>query len=87
MVLFDILSHYIVINSSHWLKKDVQWILDKIFREPIMVSMASKLYSFNSLGSFRILHVFVVIFIIIRLIVMSRLLLLIDKHHFFLIGV
>ena len=31
LVTFEILSQYPIIDSSHWLKEDVQWITDKIF--------------------------------------------------------
>ena len=31
LVTFEILSHYPNIDSSHWLKEDVQLITDKIF--------------------------------------------------------
>ena len=35
LVPFEILSHYLKIDSSHWLRKEVQWILDKAFREMV----------------------------------------------------
>ena len=31
LVTFEILSHYPNINSSYWLKEDVQWVTDKNF--------------------------------------------------------
>ena len=33
MVLFEILSHYPNVDSSQWLKKSVQWVIDKVVRE------------------------------------------------------
>ena len=35
LVLFEIVTHYPYIDSSHWLRKDVQWIIDKVFRGKI----------------------------------------------------
>ena len=37
MVPFEILSCYPNNDSSHWLREDGQWILDKVFRETLMV--------------------------------------------------
>ena len=70
-VPFEILSHYPYIDSSHWRREDVQWIIDKVFRETLMVSMSSIL-SCTFLLNFWFLHKFVDLFIIIRLVVMSR---------------
>ena len=33
LVTFELLSHYPNIDSSHWLRKDVIWITDEVFRE------------------------------------------------------
>ena len=32
----EILSHYPEIDNAHFLRKDIQWILDKVFREKLM---------------------------------------------------
>ena len=36
LVTFEILSHYPNIDSSHWLRNDVQWITDEVFREKFL---------------------------------------------------
>ena len=42
---FEILSHYPNLDSSRWFWEDVQWIIDEIFEEKIIVQMASTLSS------------------------------------------
>ena len=37
LVPFETLSHYLNIDSSHWLTKEVQWIIKKVFREKRIV--------------------------------------------------
>ena len=37
LVTFEILSHYPIIDISHWLEENVQWIADKNFSEKFMV--------------------------------------------------
>ena len=37
LVPLEILSHYPNIDKSHWLRKDVQLIIDKVFGEKIIV--------------------------------------------------
>ena len=37
LVPFEILSHYVRVGSPLWLNKDLQCILDKVFREKNMV--------------------------------------------------
>ena len=37
LVSLENLSHSPGIENSHWLREDVQYILDKIFREKLMV--------------------------------------------------
>ena len=37
LVPVEIVSHYPDIDSSHWLREDVQWIIDKGFRENFTV--------------------------------------------------
>ena len=69
LVTFELLSHYSMIDSSHWLEKNVQWITDEVFREKLMFKMAPTL-SCIFLLNFGFLPVFVVVFIIIRLTVM-----------------
>ena len=71
LVPFEILSQYPNIDCSHWLGKEFQWIIDKVFREKIMVQMASKFSSRISGKFFWFLSVIVVVFIITGLIVMS----------------
>ena len=34
---FEILSHYLGIDSSNWFRKDVEWIIDNDLRENLMV--------------------------------------------------
>ena len=34
---FEILSHYLIIDNSPWLREDVEWIIDEVFREKLMV--------------------------------------------------
>ena len=38
LVTFEILSHYPKTDSSYWLKEEVEWITDKLFREKLMFS-------------------------------------------------
>ena len=79
LVTFDLLSHYPkiihiiqILFQSHWLREDVQWIPDKVFRENLMVQLASTLSSRTIFfAEFWFLPVFVIVFTIIRLIVMS----------------
>ena len=35
--LIEFLSHYPDIDISHWLRENYQWIMDKVFREKLMV--------------------------------------------------
>ena len=58
LVTFELLSHYPnmihiiqILVSSHWLRKNIQWITDKVFREKLMVEMASK-FSSRTLPNF-----------------------------------
>ena len=44
LVTFETLPHYPKIDSSYWLKEDVQWIPDKFFREKLMVSNGFDLF-------------------------------------------
>ena len=37
LVTFELISPYPKIDSSNWLRKCVQWIIDKVFREKLMV--------------------------------------------------
>ena len=37
LVLSEILPRYPYIDSLHWLREDVQWVIDKVFREQFMV--------------------------------------------------
>ena len=67
---FELISQYANIDSSHWLKKYVQWTNDKVFRQKLMVQMSSTLSSCTSLLNFWFLPGFVVVLIDIRLIVM-----------------
>ena len=63
LVTFEILSYYPNIDSSLWLKEDILWITDKIFREKFLVKMVS--------AEFLVFACFFVVFIAMRLIVMS----------------
>ena len=36
LVPLEILSRYSDIDSSHWLREGVQWVIDKFFREKLM---------------------------------------------------
>ena len=36
LIPFEILFRFPTIDSSHWLRKDVQWIVDKVFREKMV---------------------------------------------------
>ena len=45
MVPIETLSHYPIIYSCHWLREDVQLIIDKFFEEKLIVLMASTLSS------------------------------------------
>ena len=42
---FEILLHYDLTDSSHWAREDVQRILDKVFREELLIKMSSTLSS------------------------------------------
>ena len=35
--ILEILSHYPDIDISHWFSEHFQWIMDKVFRERLMV--------------------------------------------------
>ena len=37
MVPLEIFSNYPDIDISYWLKEDVQWSMDKVFREKLVV--------------------------------------------------
>ena len=37
LVPLEILSHYPDIDISHWLGEDFQWIMDKAFKEKLLV--------------------------------------------------
>ena len=63
-VNFEILSHYLNIDSSQTLRDEVQWIIDNVFREKLMVQMAPTLCSRTFLLSFWILPVFVAVFLV-----------------------
>ena len=71
LVTFELISHYPNIDSSHWLRKYVQLITDKFFREMRMIQMALTLSSLTFLLNFWFLPVFVVVFIVVSFIVMS----------------
>ena len=43
LVLFVILSHYDITDSSHCLREYVQMTIDKVFREELMVKVFSKI--------------------------------------------
>ena len=45
MVLFEILTRYPYIDSSHWLREAIQWIIDNVFREKWMFEKFSTLSS------------------------------------------
>ena len=34
---FEILSHYPNLDSSRWFREDFQWIIEKIFREQLIL--------------------------------------------------
>ena len=59
LVPLEILSHYSVIDSSHWFREDALFITDKFFREKRMVLMTSTLSSCTFLLIFWFLPVFV----------------------------
>ena len=42
---FEILSLYSNLYNFYWLKEDVQWIIDRVLRETLMVHLASTLSS------------------------------------------
>ena len=52
LVTFEILSHFPIIDSSHWLKEHVQWITDRIFRKKLLVQTASTFSSQTFLLNF-----------------------------------
>ena len=83
MVLFEILTRYPYIDSSHWLREDVQRIIDNVFREKSVVEKFLTLSSRTFLQNYWFLPVFVVVFIVIRFIVMSCPLPMDDKHPSF----
>ena len=72
LVSLEILLHYPDIDVSNWFRGDVQWIMDKVFREKLIVQMASTLFSHFS-TEFLVFACICVRSIIIRLIVMSYL--------------
>ena len=37
LVPLEILSHYPDIDISHWLRNHVHWMMDKVFREKLLV--------------------------------------------------
>ena len=43
LVPLEIVSHYPDIDSIYWLREDAQWIMDKFFRDKLMVQMAQAL--------------------------------------------
>ena len=49
---FEILSHYPITDSSHWLREDVQWTIDKVFGEEFMIKISSTLSSGTFLHNF-----------------------------------
>ena len=79
---FEILSHYLNIDNSYWVKKDVLWITDKVFREKPMVKMVSTFSSCISLLNFWCWTVFVIFFIVIRLFVKTYWSTMHNKHPF-----
>ena len=52
MVPFELLSHYPDIDSSHWLREDVQCIIHQVFRGKLVVLRASTLSSRTFLQNF-----------------------------------
>ena len=67
-VPFEI-SHFLNIDSSHWLREDVQWIIVKVFRERTYFLIGLDTFSHFS-TQFLVLPIFIVVFIVIRLTVM-----------------
>ena len=63
LVPFETLTDCLYNGRSHWPGEHVQLIIDKVFREKIMVYMALTLSSCTFLLNFWILPVFVVVFI------------------------
>ena len=76
LVLFEILSHYIKIASSNWLRKNVHWIIDKIFREKSMVELT---LSSRTFLIFWFSPIYIVVFMVIRLIGMFYWTSMLDK--------
>ena len=37
LISLEILLHYPDIDISHWLREDVHWIMDKVFKEKLMI--------------------------------------------------
>ena len=68
LVPFEFLRHYLNTDSSNLLREAVQWIKEKVFREQLMIYMASIFSSRTFLLNFWFLPLFVVVFIAIRLI-------------------
>ena len=71
MVPFESLSHYPIIDSFHWLREEIQLVVDKFLEEKCMGLMASTLFSRTFLLIFRVLPTLVVVLIVMRLIVMT----------------
>ena len=84
LITFEILSNYSLIDSSYWLQEYNQWIMNKLFREKLMVSNGFDPSSRTSLLSFWFLPDFVVVFIVIRLVAMSYWSPMSDKHPYIL---
>ena len=58
VVSFENLSHYSKINSFHWLREDIQMIIDKRSREKLTIFMTSALSSSVFLLNFWFLPMF-----------------------------
>ena len=71
LVPFESLSHYPIIDSSHWLREEIQLVVDKFWEEKGMGLMASTLFSRTILLIFCALPTLVVVLIVMRLIVMT----------------
>ena len=67
---FELVLHYPIIDSSHWLKEEIHLIIDKFFREKSLVLMASTLSSCTFLLIFWFLPVVVFVTIFKQLIEM-----------------
>ena len=49
---FEILSHFPITDCSHWYREDVERIIDEIYKEELMINIASTLYSRTFLLNF-----------------------------------